>query len=100
MQLSFSESKPDIILEKIQETLGNRPLAKIMSFEMDLAANEFLVKFSKMGTTTLKFDAQIQDSGIQLSLAKEKIALAHKPFYGEVKNKMIKVLGRAGATVS
>ena len=99
MRFSFSEANPDQIISKIHETLGDRPLAKIMSFELNKTAGEFLVKFSKVGTTTLRFEVDMHEEGIDLNLAKEKIALAHRPMYSEVKDKMIKVLNKAGATL-
>tara|TARA_B100001094_G_scaffold326759_1_gene383548 strand:+ start:363 stop:671 length:309 start_codon:yes stop_codon:yes gene_type:complete len=99
MEIHFQDKNQKKILEKIQAALGDRPLGKIMSFELNTNNNSLDVIFSKLGKTKLQFNAVTGPEGITLKLNKEKVALAHRPLYSEVKAKLAAILKKAGGSM-
>ncbi|MFY7928877.1 MAG: hypothetical protein ACOVS5_08385 [Oligoflexus sp.] len=97
MNIQFPDKDPQAIISRLQEIMGDRELGKMVQFEM--VGGEMVVKISKLGTSTLHFTCTPGDKGCHFSLAKEKIALAHKPLKGEVTSKIIKVIEKAGGVV-
>ena len=100
MVIKFAPGEPDDVLGKIYDVLGERPLSKIMSFELLDDQTQFNVTFSKVGTSRLVFSCDRSDKRILLELVKEKVALSHRPFYADVKKKMVNVLSKAGGEVT
>lgn len=98
MEVQFAEKDLALIINKLKEVMGDRELSKMVSF--DKQADGLLVTISKLGTSTLQFDLKPSSQGTHLTLAKEKIALAHRPLKNEVTNKIIKVIEQAGGKVS
>lgn len=94
MKLKFDSTNLDDIIAAVQNILSGRELGKIVSLEKD--AKKLLVKISKLGTSTLVFEA---DSTGVFCLASEKIALTHRAFKDEVKKKFVQVVKQAGGTV-
>ena len=97
MKIHFKETNPDTIIGNLKEAMGGRALSKIVSF--DLKGDDLTVTLSKLGKSTLLFSRQTSDSGCSFSLTKEKIALAHKALKGEVTQKIVKVIEKAGGSV-
>jgi hypothetical protein len=98
MEVQFTDSDPKVVLQKLQDAMGGRQLAKMVSF--DLLAGEMVVTISKLGTSTLHFKCEQTPTGCHFALSKEKIAFAHRPLRGEVTEKIIKVIEQAGGQVS
>ncbi|WP_141735360.1 hypothetical protein [Oligoflexus tunisiensis] len=98
MQIQFSENDPQAVIQKLQDAMGGRQLAKMVNF--DMSGNEMIVTISKLGTSTLHFKCDQTPQGCHFALTKEKIALAHRPLKGEVTEKIVKVIQRAGGQVS
>ncbi len=98
MQIQFSDNDPQAIVKKLEEAMGGRALAKMVNF--DMSGNELIVTISKLGTSTLHFKCDQNAKGCHFALSKEKIALAHRALKGEVTEKIVKVIQKAGGQVS
>lgn len=98
MRIFFKDSDPYLIVEKLKTAMGGRALSKIVNF--DIQGKQLVVTLSKLGKSTLFFDQTAGTGGITYELAKEKIALAHKALKGEVTQKIVKVVEKAGGIVS
>jgi hypothetical protein len=98
MQIQFPDHDPQVILSKLEEAMGGRQLAKMVHFDMN--GSELVVTISKLGTSTLHFACDKTPKGCHFALSKEKIALAHRPLKGEVTEKIMKVIEKAGGQIS
>lgn len=98
MIIFFPEKNPDTIVNALREAMGGRQLAKMVSF--DVKSTEMVVTISKLGTSTLTFDKKDIAEGCEFSLTREKIALAHKAMKNEVKDKILKVVEKAGGKIT
>jgi hypothetical protein len=98
MQIQFPDNDPHAVIQKLQDALGGRQLSKMVNF--DMAGNEMVVTISKLGTSTLHFKCDQTPKGCHFALTKEKIALTHRPMKGEVTDKIVKVIQKAGGLVS
>ncbi|MBM4252652.1 MAG: hypothetical protein FJ146_11825 [Deltaproteobacteria bacterium] len=97
MRVKFNESDRNIVLEHIKAALGQRKLADLLDFSV--SPGSLIVKISKLGTSELSFTEKPVASGLEYTLTGEKIALAHRAFKGEVTEKIIKIVEKAGGTV-
>ena len=98
MKVLFELKDRSQILAKIQEAMGGRKLGDMVNFA--LSAGALTVTISKMGTSTLTFKEQDTPEGLVYKLDSEKIAFTHKAFKGEVTDKIVKVIERAGGRVT
>lgn len=98
MKVTFSQKDRDQILSSIKEAMGDRKLAEMVDFSME--PGTLKVTISKMGTSTLNFVEKETDSGMEYALNEEKIAFAHRAFKDEVTDKIVKVVQKAGGSVS
>lgn len=98
MQIQFSETDPNAIIKKLEDALGGRQLSKMVSF--DMKDSEMVVTISKLGTSSLHFKCDKTPTGCHFALTKEKIALTHRALKGEVTEKIVKVIQKAGGLVS
>ncbi len=97
MKFTFKDQDSNTILDSITSILSGRKLGKMVSLEPE--AQGLIVKISKMGTSKLIFDRLDTEDGFELILVKEKIALSHKAFKGEVTEKFIEIVKQAGGQV-
>lgn len=97
MKIFFAEKDPDKIMANLEEAMGKRALSKIVSFS--LSGDTLTVKLSKLGTSTLEFHREVKEDGSEFVKTKEKIALSHKPLKGEVTEKIMKVIKKAGGKI-
>lgn len=97
MHIQFKEKDPNKVLEAIRTAMGDRELGKIVSFDMD--PSSLTVTISKLGKSTLTFLKKATDAGIELVLDNEKIAMTHKAFKGEVTDKILKIIEKAGGSI-
>lgn len=97
MVIYFQDKDPKVILDSINQAMGDRALKKIVSFELD--DSTLFVDIKKMGTSRLTFEMEENTSGITCTLQKEKIALAHRAFKDEVTEKILKIIQKAGGKV-
>ncbi len=98
MQIQFPDTDPKAVIQKLQDVMGGRQLSKMVSF--DLTGGEMVVTISKLGTSSLHFKCEPNAKGCHFALTKEKIALTHRPLKGDVTDKIIKVIEKAGGLVS
>lgn len=98
MKVQFDLKDRNAILAKIKDALSGRKLGDMVDFS--LAAGKLVVTISKMGTSTLEFKEAETPNGISYALASEKIAFTHKAFKGEVTDKIVKVIEKAGGKVT
>jgi hypothetical protein len=98
MKVFFTEKDRTKVLSSIKTAMGDRELAKMVTFNM--VSDGLEVVISKFGTSTLKFDEKASDQGLEYALASEKIAFTHRALKGEVTNKIVKVIEKAGGKVS
>ena len=96
MKIEFTLEDTDQVISAIQETLGDRKLAKIVSFSNE--NQNLMVKISKLGTSTLTFSCVSQDP-LTFELSNEKVALSHRAFRDEVKEKLYQVVKSSGGKV-
>ncbi|SMF21607.1 hypothetical protein [Pseudobacteriovorax antillogorgiicola] len=97
MKITFPESETKTVVDNLKDAMGERALSKIVSFEIN--GDDLTVTLSKLGKSTLHFSRQSASEGSTFTLTKEKIALAHKALKGEVTQKIIKVIEKAGGSV-
>lgn len=97
MKVQFSEKNRDLILEKIQTAMAGRKLDDLVSFQMGQGFLDVII--SKLGTSTLRFKETEHAGGLSYILESEKIAFAHRAFRDDVKDKLIKVIEKAGGSV-
>ncbi|HYX33048.1 MAG TPA: hypothetical protein VE954_08020 [Oligoflexus sp.] len=98
MQIQFSDSDPQSVIKKLEDAMGGRQLGNMVQFGM--SGNDMIVTISKLGTSTLTFKCDQTPKGCHFALTKEKIALTHRPLKGEVTDKIVKVIQKAGGQVS
>ena len=97
MRVTFSESDRNKVLDSIKDALGQRKLADLLDFSV--SPGNLTVTISKLGTSTLSFTEKPIDSGLEYTLTTEKIALSHRAFRGEVTEKIMKIIEKAGGKV-
>ena len=95
MKIKFQETDTADIVAKLESTMGDRALSKIVSFSH--SPDQLIVTLSKLGKSVLTFDRG--DTG-EFILTKEKIAFAHKPMKADVTSKIIQVVKKSGGQVS
>jgi len=98
MRLQFPKQDGKEIIKKIEEALGGRALADIVSFKA--TATDLLVTISKLGTSTLHFDRKDSGDKLEYVLKEEKIAFTHRAFKDEIKEKLCRVVEKIGGKVS
>ena len=98
MRILFSETDRQKVLQNIKDSLGQRKLAEMLAF--DVSPGNLTVTISKLGTSVLSFTEKSVNAGLEYTLSGEKIALAHRAFKGEVTEKIIKIVEKAGGQVT
>ncbi len=77
--------------------MAGRKLADMVNITLTKGKLEVII--SKLGTSTLTFAEKESDKGLEYNLTSEKIAFTHKAFKDEVKDKIVKVIEKAGGKV-
>ena len=98
MKITFPDQDTATIVDKLQAAMGDRALAKIVSFSH--SKDQLIVTLSKLGKSVLTFDRSGAAGGSEFVLTKEKIAFAHKPMKADVTSKIVQVAEKAGGTVT
>ncbi len=97
MRVTFNETDRNKVLENIKNALGQRKLADLLDFSV--SPGSLIVKITKLGTSELSFTEKPGTNGLEYTLTGEKIAFAHRAFKGEVTEKIIKIVEKAGGIV-
>jgi len=98
MKIFFTEKSTDNIVNALTDAMGGRQLGKMVSF--DVQSDQMIVTISKLGTSTLTFGRKETADGTEFNLSQEKIALTHRPMKNEVKDKILKVVQKAGGKIA
>ncbi len=97
MKVFFKEKSPRKVVNAIRESLKGRKLEDMLNF--DLEDGILKISISQMGTSVMEFKFDEQDDGLFFSLSHEKIAFTHKPFMGEMREKLNKIIASAGGDI-
>lgn len=97
MKIYFKEKSPRKVMVAIQNTIKGRKIGEMLSF--DLNGERMAIQVSQMGTSTLEFTYQPKDEGLLFELSTEKIAFAHKPFMGEMRQKLNNIITTSGGEI-
>src|SRR5262245_7165707 len=92
---AVADITPDRFATKVRRSLSKSELAKVMTFERK--DNDFVIKFSKMGTSTIIYSVQEQGNRFVAQKAKEDISFAHGLFKDQVVRDLSELLKRLGA---
>ncbi len=98
MKVYFAEKDRLKILDNIKTAMGDRRLAEMVQFSLE--AGRLDVTISMLGTSIIHFSEQDTGSGLEYSLKSEKIALTHRGFKDDVRDKIIRCLEKAGGKVT
>lgn len=98
MKVYFAEKDRHKILENIKIAMGDRRLAELVQFSLE--PGKLDVTISKLGTSVIHFSEQDTGTGLEYALKSEKIALTHRGFKDEVREKIIDCLEKAGGKVT
>ena len=98
MKIFFSETDPDVILNKILSELKTRELGKIVNFELE-NDGDMVLTISKLGKSKLFFKRATLNDGLEFKLFKEKIALSHRPLKESVTSKIFKIIEKIGGKI-
>ena len=95
----FFPKKPssEEVIQKITSEMGSRKIADLLSFDASDTSLEILIK--SMGTSKLTFDRKEGSDETCFALCKEKIALTHRAFKGELTKKLVTIIEKAGGRV-
>jgi hypothetical protein len=97
MKIKFDESSPRKVMSAIKKNIEGRKIADMLEFELSDSA--MTIQVSQMGTSSLEFSFKAKDGGLLFELSKEKIAFTHKPFMGEMREKLVKIIKDSGGVV-
>ena len=98
MKLCFENLQPEPVVHKLQEQLQDRKLGDLVHF--DLSGDDIRVTIQKMGTSTLDFRHEKIGTRHEWTLTQEKIAFTHRPFKGEMLEKIVKLVAKVGGSVT
>lgn len=90
-----SDSSPDVFLVKVREALTGRALGQIASLSRE--GQELVVKFSRLGTSEVRYRIDTVGAGFRATKSSEKIALAHRAFRDDIESRLQKTLEKLGA---
>ena len=97
MKAFFAGKDLNAIKQAIEDAMKGRKLGDLT--QMSVVGTRLEATISKMGTSKLVFASTARDGGTEVTLTEEKLALAHRPLRGEVKEKLARVVEQAGGTV-
>jgi hypothetical protein len=97
MEIQFKDLGTREVIAGIKEKLGGRKLGDLLEIEAD--GEDIRVTIRKLGTSTLEFSHQKTKDGHSWELSKEKIALTHKAFKGEILAKLTNIVDSMGGKI-
>jgi hypothetical protein len=86
---------PDAFVERVREELSGRELGEIVTLERE--GDELVVRFSRMGTSELRYALDVADGGFSARLTDERIALFHGAFRQTFEDKFEQIIAHVGA---
>ena len=97
MEIYFKDKNAKEVIEGIKDKLGGRKLGDLLEIEAD--GDDIRVTIRKMGTSTLEFSHQEKKDGHTWAPSKEKLALTHRAFKGEILEKLTNIIDSMGGKV-
>ncbi len=97
MEIYFKDKNTQEVIEGIKSKLGGRKLGDLLEIEAD--GNDIRVTIRKMGTSVLEFSHREKKGGHSWELSKEKLALTHRAFKGEIMEKLTHIIDSMGGSV-
>lgn len=86
---------PGAFVERVRKELSGRELGEIVTLDLD--GDELIVRFSRMGTSELRYALDVADGGFSARLAGERIALLHGAFRQTFEDKFEQIIAHVGA---
>lgn len=86
---------PGAFVERVRKELSGRELGEIVTLDLD--GDELIVRFSRMGTSELRYALDVADGGFSARLADERIALLHGAFRQTFEDKFEQIIAHVGA---
>ena len=97
MEIYFKDKNTLEVIEGIKTKLGGRKLGDLLEIEAD--GDDIRVTIRKMGTSTLEFSHMKSKEGHKWELSKEKLALTHRAFKGEILDKLTSIIDSMGGKI-
>lgn len=97
MEIYFKDKNTQEVIEGIKSKLGGRKLGDLLEIEAE--GQDIRVTIRKMGTSVLEFSHHEEKDGHTWELSKEKLALTHRAFKGEIIEKLTSIIGSMGGKV-
>jgi len=97
MEIYFKDKNTQEVIDGIKSKLGGRKLGDLLEIEAE--GEDIRVTIRKMGTSVLEFSHRDQKEGHKWELSKEKLALTHRAFKGEIVEKLTDIIGSMGGKV-
>ncbi|MCG6964159.1 MAG: hypothetical protein LJE95_12920 [Acidobacteria bacterium] len=86
---------PVAFVDRVRKELSGRELGEIVTLELD--GDELVVRFSRMGTSELRYALDVADGGFSARLTDERIALLHGAFRQTFEEKFDQIIAHVGA---
>ncbi|TGK19256.1 hypothetical protein EHO61_07240 [Leptospira fluminis] len=97
-EIRVAEEDPETFLRKLRKAVSGGELGTLTSF--DLKGEDFCIRFSGLGESRIWYKLERREAGFSAVKRKEKIALLHHPFRGEMEKNLGNILRRLGAELS
>ncbi|EQA37938.1 hypothetical protein LEP1GSC047_4321 [Leptospira inadai serovar Lyme str. 10] len=97
-EIRVKEQDPETFLRKLRKAVSAGELGTLTSF--DLTGDDFCIRFSGLGESRIWYKLERIGEGFSATKRKEKIALLHQAFRGEMEKNLGNILRRLGADIS
>ncbi|EQA43242.1 hypothetical protein LEP1GSC050_1611 [Leptospira broomii serovar Hurstbridge str. 5399] len=97
-EIRVKEQDPESFLRKLRKAVAAGELGTLTSF--DLEGDDFCIRFSGLGESRIWYKLERVGEGFSATRRKEKIALLHQAFRGEMEKNLGNILRRLGADIS
>jgi hypothetical protein len=97
--------RPFLVADDAPEAFVKRARAVLRQLEYDdivslrLCGDQLIVRFSRLGTSEIRYRLLLAGNGFTAQLASSRIAAFHLPFQGSFEEQFREVLDLAGATI-
>lgn len=94
---SFVDGTPEQFVQRVRSALIEHDFDDIVA--VAFTGTELVVTFSKLGTTTLRYQIETRPGGFLAQLASSRVAAFHAPFQKGFEQKFQEVIAHVGASV-
>jgi len=89
---------PDEFIERVRQALSGRELERMVSLEH--RGDELVVRFSRLGTSELRYALEETGDGFRAELVHEQVAFLHIAFQRTFEEHFESVIARVGGRVA